>query len=290
MPNFGPDFVPSTTLTSDLIREALNHAQGANKQPMNVVDADFVGGDQMVLRYPLSGVQAGQRVEVGWSEYVVVDTDTAVKTLTVIPELPGTVPNHPVGTLVTIRPRYTALRVIAEINNELKQLSAEGLYRIVTVDADEDGVIALPDGALKILDTWGDGLSTDHRTPSAYYEITESATGPVLIGPDTLTRATIGCAFNLLPTDVDALVSTTGIWQMAEDIPPLGAAMRLLAGTESQRNIIDHQGETRRAGEVPPGGPTGAMRNMAALRQTRVVAEEARLLGRYGYSYHPGVH
>ena len=288
MPGLGPDFITSTEKTSDLIRETLVHAQGSNRQAMNILDVDSTV-DRLTLRYPISGVQPGQRVEVGWTEYVVVEVDTTSKELTVLPEIPGTAMVHPAETTVTLRPRYTSRRVITEMNNELKQLTAKGIYRIVTVDANDDGTVTLPDGVLVVLEAWRD-VNFEQRLPAAHYEVSDSPLGPVLMGPDTLLRVTLGCALNPLPLDADVLVAaTTGLFPMALDILPMGAALRLLTGTESQRNIIDHQGDTRRAEEVPTGGPTTALRNVAALRQERINEEAARIQNRYGYQYHVGL-
>jgi 3-hydroxyisobutyrate dehydrogenase-like beta-hydroxyacid dehydrogenase len=80
-----------------------------------------------------------------------------------------------------------------------------------------------------------------------------------------------------------------GLVSTAEDLPPLGAAMRLLAGLEAQRNLIDTQGDTRRAGEVPAGSITQALRNLAAIRQQRLTAEAQRFQQRYGIKLHLAV-
>lgn len=292
MPNFGPGFVPSDKVTSDLVRAVRSYAQGGARHGVNTLAQPFDNsGNELVLQYAISGLQPGMTLEIDWVEYSLVEASPATKTLTVLAmesDAPARV--HLEGARVTLKPRYTTRRIIEELNNELDQLSGEGLYRVESVAGEDDGSLILPDGALALLDAWSNDVYT-RKLPAAFYQITESATGPVLIGPATLSRATVGCAFNHLPLwDDVAVATTTGLVPTALDIPPLGAAIRLLMGTESQRNIIDHQGETRRAGEVPTGGPTTSMRNFAAMRQTRLVAEMARLAQRYGYQQHVGAY
>lgn len=292
MPNFGPGFVPSDKTTSDLVRAVRSHAQGGARHGVNALENPFDNDTpELVVQFPISGLQPGMNLEIDWVEYSLLDASPSTKTLTVMPmddDAPHVV--HAAGARITLKPRYTTRRIIEELNNELDQMSGEGLYRVVSVAANSDGSLTLPDGALVVLDAWSNE-EFQRQLPSGFYEITESATGPQLLGPNTLSRATIGCTFNYLPPWENVPVAdTTGMVPTSLDIPPLGAAIRLLMGTESQRNIIDHQGETRRAGEVPTGGPTQSLQNLAAMRQTRLVSEMARLAQRYGYKQHVGVY
>ena len=75
--------------------------------------------------------------------------------------------------------------------------------------------------------------------------------------------------------------SSTGLQSTAYDLPPLGAALALMAGAPIRREFIDAQGSSRRAEEVPPGAISGAMRDLRFRRETRVAAEAARLSAMY---------
>jgi hypothetical protein len=193
-----------------------------------------------------------------------------------------------------MRPTYDKQRIIAEMNNELADLSAHDLYRVVVVDADVDGVVAPPADVLVVLDVWSDEPRVNGGTrqlPESAFRIVETPTGTELRGWDVkLQFATFGCSFNTLSLIDDSVnvATTTGLWGQALDLLPLGTASRLLIGTESQRNIIAHQGETRRASEVPPGAVTTAMRSLAVSRQLRLVAEQQRLRQRFGYTKRVG--
>jgi hypothetical protein len=290
-------FGASTLTTADLIRHTLRRVRGASRSQVNLLANAFgVMDTQMVMEYPVVGAQVGQAVEVDLTVYLVTGVNTATQTLDVVPQ--DEAASHAAGAKVGLRPPYTKQQIIAELNAELADLSANDLYRIEIVEADVDGGIAVPDGALTVLDVWSDepnlGVTT-RQLPESHFRITDTPTGTELRGrggPDgtRLSFVTFGCEFNTLPDDDDTVnvVTTTGLWGQALDILPLGASMRMLMGTEAMRNIVSHQGETRRAEEVPPGAVSGALRNYAALRQGRVVAEAQRLRQRYTYTKRVG--
>lgn len=289
-------FGSSTLTTADLIRQTLTYVRGSARSPINVLAQNFAASqDQMVMENPVSGIQIGQAIEVDLSVYLVAGVNTATQTLTVVPQ--ATADDHNAGARVTMRPAYDKLRVITEMNNELSDLSANDLYRPVVVEPDVDDVVAVPDGALVVLDVWTDEPSlrfvTSRQFPESAYRIVETPTGPELRGPATtikLSFVTFGCEFIPLPLTDDTVnvTTTTGLWGSALDILSLGAAVRLLAGTEAQRNIVTHQGDTRRANEVPSGAVSSTLRNLAALRQGRLVGEAQRLRGRFGYTKRVG--
>lgn len=285
-------FGTSTLTTADLIRQALAHVRGASRSQVNTLAEDYSSSQEtMVMQNPVTGVQVGQAIEVGMTLYLVVGVNTATKTLTVVPQT--TAVNHSSGDRVTMRPNYTKQRIVAEMNNELADLSASDLYRIEPVAA-VDGVVTPPVGALVVLDVWSDEPRIPAGTrqlPESYFRIVATPSGTELRGPDVrLEFVTFGCEFNSLPDDSETadVSAITGLWGAALDLLPLGAAVRVMLGTESQRNIISHQGETRRAEEVPTGGVTAGMRNLAALRQGRLVAEQQRLRQRFGYTKRVG--
>ena len=75
--------------------------------------------------------------------------------------------------------------------------------------------------------------------------------------------------------------SSTGLQSTAYDLPPLGAALALMAAAPIRREFIDAQGSSRRAEEVPPGAISGSIRDLRFRRETRVAAEAARLATMY---------
>jgi hypothetical protein len=282
----------STLRTSDLVRTTRRYLQGAQRDLLNELDgAITAGNDTFTLRYPPTGLQAGSSLEVGWVEYLVTSVTTSGNTVTVMPAIEGTAASHADGARVLIKPRHPTRAVIEELNFDLRALSARGIFKLRAVDA-STGAVTVPDDAQVLLDVWNtDGTRLpnsifrigDNPTPGQSFNLTDTRfTG-------TLDFAVFGCPLSDLSYTTDADVSVTGLVSTAEDIPPMGAAIRLLAAAEAQRNLIDIQGDTRRAVEVPPGGITTALRNLAALRERRLVEEGLRYTARYGLKLHLAV-
>jgi hypothetical protein len=274
--------------TSDLIRATRRLVQGNQHGPINTLASNKDdAATAAVMTFPVNGVQVGMAVEIGWVEYVVANVNVTSKTLDLLPEIEGTAIDHLAGARVNMKPRYSSRRIIEELNNDLMDLSAQGIYKLQSV-AGVDGVVDPPEGAVVILDVW-DEETTSRRHAGVSWRLSDSPSGPVLIGDDSVDvdYMVFGCTLGQLSLTVDQDITTaTGLVSTAEDLPPLGAALRLLAGAEAQRNLLDTQGETRRAGEVPPGALTGALRNLAAIRQSRVTAEAQRFQQRYGVKMH----
>lgn len=278
-------FGTSTSTTSDLIRRTLAHGQAQMRQAVNQLAQPFTSMQTtMVMQFPVDGAQVGQAIEVDWTLYRVVDVNTGSKTLSVVPEIDAE--DHASGAKVLLRPRFPARTVINTINEDLADLSMQGIYRLETVQGGPNGEPPdVPLGAIEVLAVWSKEAGLDPRPlPTGEYRIADTPTGRVLRGPSTVEYVTFGCMMNPLPLNDDVVVTdTTGIPATALDLPPLGAAMVLLGDRESARNIINAQGETRRAEEVPPGANSSQMRTWAITRQQRIVSEAARFIQRYGY-------
>lgn len=279
----------SDLMTSDLIRMTRQYVQGNARSPVNLLDgAKAAATETITVRYPISGVQTGTTIEIGWVEYAVVDVVLATKSFTVIPEIEGTAVDHADGERVTLRPRYSVRRIIEALNAELMDLSAHGIYKLRPIAA-TDGEVVVPEDALVLLDVWSND-SDPRQYPASPWTFTDLAGGTTILRGDAiLGNVVFGCTLSEFSFTADQDVTDTGLVSSAEDIPPMGAALRLLIGAEAQRNLTDAQGDTRRANEVPATAITGALRNLAAIRQQRVVAEAGRFQQRYGLRQFVGV-
>lgn len=288
---FGPLFGVATDIkTSALIQQARDFVQGRGREVMNLLASDFLDtSDQAVLKYPIAGIAVGQTVEIGWVEYTVVGVATSSLTITLIPVVTGSQVTHLAGSQVRVLPKYPARVIVEKFNSELHALSAEGIYRIVAVDA-SNGIVNVPSGALAVLDVWSNDPEP-RRLPPSMYSIADLSAGPALRGAQTIATATFGCVLNPLSLTVDEDVSTvTGIMPQATDLLPLGVAVRLTLGTEAQRNLLTTQGETRRAGEVPNRANLEEAQGLAGLRQQRLNQEVGRIRERFPYQSHVGVY
>jgi hypothetical protein len=86
--------------------------------------------------------------------------------------------------------------------------------------------------------------------------------------------------FNQLSNSFSTKVAT-GIPASAWDLPPIGAAISLMAGREIKRSFVESQGDSRRAAEVTGGKSTESVIALQRLRQQRITSEKQRLDGFY---------
>lgn len=79
----------------------------------------------------------------------------------------------------------------------------------------------------------------------------------------------------------DDVQSVAGLQSYANDLPPLGAAIRLMAGREIKRNFTESQYDPKRQQDVPPGAVLRSYQGLAGLRQSRIRAVAMQLAVQY---------
>ena len=201
---------------------------------------------------------------------------------------------------VYIRPKFSRFDVSVAINDELDSLSApeNGLGQILTTDVTYNPVFE------------GYSLPTTFDPASSYIlEITYKEALPVRRYPlirrgdyRTLRNQTTpdfpnGCAvklsaggwpgqpvhvqylapFTRLVNQTDDLLAVAGVPQTAQDIVPMGAALRLAPPREIQRNTMGAQPDPRKAQEVPPNAIQASANALNILYLRRISQEQSRI-------------
>jgi hypothetical protein len=285
------------TTLAGLVAETKRHLGSMHREPMNKLASSATAGDPTLLfSYDLDGIQAGAYLQVGLEVVYVWQVDASTKTATVERAQQGSVASpHAINSVVTVNPRFPDFAIVKAINDDLADLSTpvNGLYRIVTTQLTSSTVSAGYDltGATDVLEV----LSVTARhsgQPRTWLPVTnytlnridhsDFASGFALQILDAPTsgqpiRVTYKAPFAPLVNLTDDVQIVAGLPSSMQDIPPMGAAVRLVAPREISRNFTDSQGDSRRAEEVPPGAVAASMRGLAALRQSRVNAEAGRL-------------
>ena len=251
--------------------------------------------------YDTAGIVEGSLIEIGTELMYVFSVNATNNDATVKRGFRGTTAAaHSSGDLITVNPKFPAQLVLDAINDELADLSSpqNNLYQMKTVEftynISQDGynltgvtddilteyqVTYTDDGSENtepVLPAWT--LRRDRNTGSF-------ASGYALILHDDANsgqsvRVQYKTGFTALAATSTAL-STVGLHSSAYDLPTLGAALRLMSTRPLRREFIDEQGSSRRADEVPSGAVSASMRDLRALRETRVNAEAARLDQQY---------
>ena len=290
------------TTGQDWIAQTRSYLMSGYAENRNKLAQDYTAGSGLlVFQYDMAGIRPGARLSIGTNTFYVWSVSGQQATVQA-GEDSSTDISVPAGTLVRVSPRFTGDEIWKQLANDLGDLSspANGLYGIQTVDLTYNATLNGYD-----LGSIGDNLQS-------IYEVKYLTPGPQLDNPRIhttgwrLNRNANSSQFPsglslqmfepaypgynvrvvyrsnfVMPTTYLANVSSTGLLASAYDLPPLGAAIRLMEGREIKRNFTEGQGDTRRAGETPPGAVLQSARGLQQLRANRITAEAARLEALY---------
>ena len=290
------------TTAAELVEETKRHLNSFQREPMNKLSAPLTSSATSVtFTYPVDQLQAGSLVEVGLELMYVWSIDPATRSAVVQRAHLGSVATaHDTSDLVRVNPRFPDFHIFKALNDDLAELSSpsNGLYAVRDVDittsgsrigydlAGASGLIDIIEvrykqrGGFKdwpILPSWSLGRGVDATDfPSGYALTTHS---PLESGRSLNVLYKAG--FTPLLTLASDVTAVTGLPASMHDLPPLGAAMRLLAPREAKRNFTEAQGDSRRAQEVPAGAVAASLRPIALMRQNRINAEATKLVAAY---------
>jgi len=283
------------TTLADWIKRTRDHVEGGIAPEANVLDANYIaGGTEVTLRYSLDGVFDGSILSAGFTDWRVWNVASLTKTATVS-VWSGTDVNHNAGEIVRVNPRLTDTNILTAINDELDALTSPefGLYRVRFTDVTFDGSrIAYDFPAVDLVDVLE--VRVDEPGPARAWPKVEAGRWRLMrdmsttdfpsglgirvdVGsPGRTVRVVYKSAFTRATTATTD-VTATGIRATAEEILPLGAAVRLMAGREIPRNDIHAQPGSRRLDGVPAGAVAKSISNLVALRASRIAQEADRL-------------
>jgi hypothetical protein len=279
---------------------------GHQEQLNRLKTAYVAGSGTMVFDFDMAGIRSGTVISVGTSTFYVWEANVNLKSATVQANWDGTLDQDlPAGSIVRVAPRFTDAQILRAINEDIHDLSSpsSGLFQIGTAELTYDSasvgydLSAAPNMISPIeLRVENPGSFKEWtRIPSFKFRIVKGAptgdegfeSGMALFLYDTWAGATgdrlhltYRKGFNQLSNSYSTKLST-GIPSSAWDIPPIGAAISLMAGREIKRSFVEAQGDSRRAAEVTAGTSTSSVRALIALRQQRITAEKQRLDGFY---------
>lgn len=270
---------------------------GYTENRNQLASAYTAGSGTLTFKHSPDGIRQGARLSIGTNTFYVWSITGQTATVSA-GEDGSTDVNAAADSLVRVSPRFTDDEIWKTLAADLADLSSpsSGLFGIGTIDLTYNAIIN------------GYDLTSLAQNMISIYEVKYLTPGPQLDNPRIhtsgwrLNRNAITSQFpsgmslqlfepaypgyNLrvvyrsyftMPTTINANVNATGLLPSAQDLPPLGAAIRLMSGREVKRNFTESQGDTRRASEVAPGAILQSSRNLQILRQQRITAESARL-------------
>lgn len=293
-----PVTATGTTL-ADLVADTRRHLESVHASPRNQLETAITAtAKTLTFKHESSQVQPGSHLEIGLELLYVWSVDQGTRTATVQRGLGGSTPAaHSAEDVVMINPRFSDFAIVKALNEELSDLSspANGLFAVKQVELSfSAGRSGYDFGTRDVLEV----LEVRHRVGAAssyrqwpvltHYELARDVSTTDFPSGVALFLHESGAAgqpisvlykgaFTRLVNLTDDVGSVAGMPLHLQDIPPMGAAMRLVAPREIRRNQTEAQGDSRRADEVPPGAVVASVRGIAAMRQSRINAEVARL-------------
>lgn len=276
------------------------HLQGTSRDEINVLGAAIAAAGTLTATFtaPLGGIVKNALVSVELE--VIQVTSTATPTVAIIRGLHGsTAAAHATALPVLVNPRFTDFAILQALNDELASLSspANGLYQLLSTDVAATTAAGYTLALTNFVDII-DVRYQDYNASSDYwprirrFTVERDANTTEFVGGVSLflyETPPVGRTmhirykgeFTALAAALATDVTTTGLAASAWDIPPLGAAARLLMGRESRRSSMDAAPESRQASDVPPGAARSAAQGLLTLRNLRVKEESARLKARH---------
>jgi hypothetical protein len=294
------------TTLNGWIAETRDHLEGNRSEEANRVASYTAGSGVLTVQDALGNIGAGTHLSIGLNDLLVTSANPLTKQVNVVGGVRGSVDaTAVVNDMVRVSPRFSDYQIFRALNRHLPTLSSPrvGLYRVGTVELDyvaslEGYDLTGVSDFVRPLDvrrqTYGPSMSWP-TIESILWDVVESA--PTADFPSGLALRVRGGhtglavqlvyarSFSPIAANLAAEVSTTGLTADQEDIPPLGAAYRLMAGREIPRNAATSQGDARRAEEVPPGAVARSYAGIVGLWSQRVEEEAARLRSHYPVSW-----
>lgn len=288
------------TTAADWITETEAHLNVRNK-PLDklAVAVTDVDAATITLTYnPGDAITEGAILGVDLELLYVWAFDTSTLVATVERGFAGsTRATHLINTLVYINPTYSKYDIFRALNQDLASLGSEGLFAMSTVDLTFSSATAAYDltsvtnlESIYRVDAKYPGLTRDWERVRRYQiarnqNTTDFPSGFALTlleggSPGYAVRVSYKSGFTAL-TSLSSTKVSTNLPASAYDIPPLGAAARLVSPREVARNETGSQGDTRRSEEVPAGAVRASAAGLWAIRQQRVGIERAELARRY---------
>ena len=274
---------------TDLIEETRGHLHGFHKPQLNRLGADATAAAPTVtVEFTTDTVARGSTICIDDELMYVWSTSGGILTVE-RGYLGTTAATHSDGALIEINPRHPTPYIRAELRKEIASWGVK-IWDVVAVEVD----VGLTQRTLELPNVPADFLHVvGARRPSTAAELApreleyryERGYGnrPTLVLKRCLPEAqTIEVLYavpfdlTIFEDDVD-LVDELRLPASALDIPPLGAAWRLVATREISRNEISAAPEPRVNQDVPAQALIAAARALKGIRDDRL-GEEARLL------------
>lgn len=283
---------------ADLVADVRRRVYGSMTENVNLVQTSASAGQtSFQLELGVDGIQKGMILSSGLNVWFVKGVYSTDNTVFVIPGYDNS-PKTAIttGDMVYVRPRMTDWYAFNSINDQLRRLSSPdaGLYKIGTWVAEVDPTYqtyVVPVEAENMINLlrvrWRSPGTTDVWTdvPDRYYRWVYSNEQNIVrllynVPSGTDVEFIYKAPFSQATSLDDDPVADLGLSESMLDIPALGAAIDLLRTTESRRNQVSSQGDSRRPDEVSMTANSSIAGVLERDYRRRVQDEMVRLVTR----------
>lgn len=291
---------------ADLVSATEAHLMAGDRDTMNTLASAIssTSATSITLTYDLNGIQAGAYIAIDLELLYVFDVSDTSKTATVARGWGGSIAaTHSSGALVYVNPKVSKFDIFKALNVDLADISPE-LFQVATFDLTTQSVqrtYTIPTADTGLLDV----LEVRYIEPGAQKawiriprskfqvlrEFPTTGDGGFTTGfglrldesvyPGRTMRVIVALPFTPLVNLTDDLLTVSGLPVSMQDIPPLGAAARLMGVREAKRAFVESEVDSRRGGEVPPGSASRAAQVLLSLHSARVRSEASALRQQY---------
>lgn len=287
-----------TTLVPQLIEETKHLLYGATHQRLNRISFNVDGFSQTIsFLDELNEITRGSTISVSDEIMYVLSADQSAKTATVYRGFMGTTAiNHESNELVEINPRFPRVFIKRALQQEIDSWGSR-LFKVAPSNISFSQTSRIYDlgisNFISIIDVGFSPYSGRTTRSNAYrwsvlrdLDTADYPSGSAIefLGNFPVSgtaRIKAAQKFDVSTwtdaTDVEALGLSTSMM----DIPPIGAAWRLMSTKEVARTNMQAQPEPRRSEEVPAGHIASVAAQLKKLRDDRIEEERWTLMQRY---------
>lgn len=295
-------------LASDLISATESHLMSGDRDELNALANTIANTDTSItITYEMNGVQPGSYLCIDLEILYVWSTDETNKTALVQRGMVGSVPDaHTAGSVIYVNPKVSKFDIFNALNAQINDMSIPpgGLFQakqfqLVTQPVQETYTIpALNADLIDILEIRYQPPGPSLEWPRIRRNDFQILRNMPLTGDGGFTtglglridpqlypgrpmNVTYMAGFSPITHLDDDVAAVTGIPVSALDIPPLGAAYRLITVREAKRSFAEAAVDSRRANEVPSGSAARAGGAIYNLLKQRMKSEYLTLVAVY---------
>ena len=282
----------------DVCSYARRIVYGSMTEQINIASATVAAGATTIpMELDVAGIMPGTIISSGLNVWYVRSVNGISNSVSVLPGYDNS-PQQAIaqGDMIRIKPWATDWYLFCLYNDQMRMLSSStaGLYRVgswITNVEPSYQTYEVPTAAQGMFNL----LRVRYRrpgtpnvwtmvSPSSYnWQVTPTGNRIQLltnIPSGTNIEFTYKAPFAQASSLTNSVVNDCGLADTMADIPALGIAVMLLHTTDSRRNQIFTQGDTRRAGEVNPQVNLSSASAFERDYNARIQDEYARLIQR----------